>query len=109
MPIVVCTTSKANSIDRPRQPSQSPLYQLVQRFFAKFQRIYDQRYRQRNGRWHPIIGEVIRKFLTCGDLHFGFARVRCPECPISISEHTVSPLNRDGMVNGLDIDWKGVL
>ena len=28
----------------------------------------------------PIIGEVARKFLRCGDLHFGFARVRCGDC-----------------------------
>ena len=28
----------------------------------------------------PIIGDVARRFLRCGDLHFGFARVRCPDC-----------------------------
>lgn len=25
-------------------------------------------------------GGVARRFLRCGDLHFGFARVRCPDC-----------------------------
>jgi transposase-like protein len=78
--IVVCTTSKASSIYRPRRPRLSLLYQLIQRYYPEFERTYDKRYQQRYGPWRPIIGQVIRKFLTCGDLHFGFARVRCPEC-----------------------------
>ncbi len=31
-------------------------------------------------RGDPIIGDVARRFLRCGDLHYGFARVRCPDC-----------------------------
>ena len=27
-----------------------------------------------------MIGDAARAFLRCGDLHFGFARVRCPDC-----------------------------
>jgi ribosomal protein S27E len=47
--------------------------------------------------WRPIIGEVIRKFLTCGDPHFGFARIRCPDCrhemfvPFSCRQRSVCP------------------
>ena len=40
-----------------------------------------ERYQQRYGPWRPIIGEVARKFLRCGDLHFGFVRVQCTGCP----------------------------
>ena len=25
-------------------------------------------------------------FLRCGDLHFGFARVRCPDCPLTTTQ-----------------------
>ena len=32
------------------------------------------------GSWRPIIGTVVGKFLECGDLRHGFARVRCPKC-----------------------------
>jgi Transposase zinc-binding domain len=35
---------------------------------------------KRYGFWRPIIGTVVRKFLKCGDLKQGFARVRCPKC-----------------------------
>jgi hypothetical protein len=38
---------------------------------------YSERYEKRFGFWRPVIGDVVRKFLRCGDLHFGFARVRC--------------------------------
>ena len=41
---------------------------------------YDARYAKRYGPWRPIIGDVARRFLRCGDLDFGFARVRCPDC-----------------------------
>jgi hypothetical protein len=30
--------------------------------------------------WRPIIGTVVGKFLACGDLQQGFARVGCPKC-----------------------------
>ena len=32
------------------------------------------------GGWRPIIGKTVEKFLECGDLAQGFARVRCPDC-----------------------------
>ena len=62
------------------QPRQSPLYRTIERYFPEFERIYDARYAKRYGPWRPIIGDVVRKFLRCGDLHFGFARVRCSDC-----------------------------
>ena len=33
-----------------------------------------------DGFWRPIIGRSVEKFLDCGDLQEGFARVRCPKC-----------------------------
>jgi hypothetical protein len=53
---------------------------LIERYLPEFERTYDERYARRYGSWRPIIGQVARKFLRCGDLHFGFARVRCPDC-----------------------------
>ncbi|MDA1278415.1 MAG: transposase [Verrucomicrobia bacterium] len=77
---MVCKASKASPVYRSRRPRQSPLYRLIERYWPEFKRTYRQRYQKRYGPWRPIIDEVIRKFLTCGDLHFGFARVRCKEC-----------------------------
>ncbi len=78
---MVSLSPQVATIYRPRQPRQSPLYQLVERYYPEFERTYGERYQQRYGRWRPIIGEVARKFLRCGDLHFGFARVQCTGCP----------------------------
>ena len=65
---------------RPRHPQQTPSYQLVERFYAEFEAVYEERYQERYGFWRPVIGTVVRKFLECGDLKHGFARVRCPKC-----------------------------
>jgi Transposase zinc-binding domain/Putative transposase len=32
------------------------------------------------GRWRAVIADVVEKYLDCGILKNGFARVRCPEC-----------------------------
>ncbi len=77
---MVDATPEAAAIYRPRRPRQSALYRLIQRYYPEFERTYDDRYAQRYGPWRPIIGGVVRKFLRCGDLHFGFARVRCTTC-----------------------------
>jgi hypothetical protein len=65
---------------RPRRPRASPLYRLVERYYPEFERAYDERYERRYGGWRPVIGAVCRKLLRCGDVHFGFARVRCGGC-----------------------------
>ena len=76
---MVCLSQKPTPVFRPRQPRQPPLYRTIERYFPEFERIYDERYAKRYGPWRPIIGNVVRKFLRCGDLHFGFVRFRCPD------------------------------
>jgi hypothetical protein len=53
---------------------------LFDRHFDQFQRVYDDRYQKRYGFWRPVIERTVEKFLACGDLQEGFARVRCPRC-----------------------------
>jgi hypothetical protein len=82
---------------RPRRPRASPLYQLIERYYPDFARTYDERFERRYGPWRPVIGVVCRRFLRCGDLHFGFARVRCTGCrhemfvPFSCRQRCVCP------------------
>ena len=76
---MVCSASKL-AVYRPRRPRSSPLYHTIERYLPEFERCYDQRYANRYGPWRPIIGDVARRFLRCGDLHFGFARIQCPDC-----------------------------
>ena len=75
-----CGAKEAGGVYRPRHQQQSPFYQLVERFYPEFEAVYEERYQERYGFWRPIIGTVVRKFLECGDLKHGFARVRCPNC-----------------------------
>jgi hypothetical protein len=64
----------------PRNPRASPLFALVEDYYEEFERVYDERYRQQYGPWRKVIGEVLRKFLECGDLNCGFARIACGNC-----------------------------
>jgi hypothetical protein len=65
---------------RPRDHEASPFFQLVTERFDEFERVYPDRYQRPYGFWRPIIRASIEKFLKCGDLKEGFARVRCPDC-----------------------------
>jgi ribosomal protein S27E len=42
--------------------------------YAKFSKI------RRFGFWRPYVMHVIQRYLDCGDLRFGFARVKCEDC-----------------------------
>jgi hypothetical protein len=67
-------------IYQPRNPRATSLYALVEDYYEEFERVYDDRYQQQYGPWRPVIGEVMRKYLECGDLHRGFARLGCCGC-----------------------------
>ena len=77
---MVCEAKEGVGFYRPRQPQETPFYQLVERFYPTFKRVYEERYRERYGFWRAIIGRTVEKFQECGDLQQGFARVRCPKC-----------------------------
>lgn len=42
--------------------------------------MYPEKYQPRYGILRPVIPEVVQKFLGCGDLQRGFARIRCDHC-----------------------------
>ena len=65
---------------RPRDPRASALWRLMDQHFPTFQQVYDERYQAKYGFWRPVIDRSVTAFLKCGDLHQGFARVRCPDC-----------------------------
>lgn len=65
---------------RARKLKASPLWQCFSRHFDTFLGAYQERYQPRYGFLHPIIPEVVNKFLDCGDLDRSFARVRCGHC-----------------------------
>jgi hypothetical protein len=60
-------------------PAEFPAVVLDQHF-ETFQQVYDERFAAKYGFWRPIVERSVKAFLKCGDLHQGFARVRCPDC-----------------------------
>lgn len=69
-----------SGVYRPRRPRASPLYRLINDHFQEFTTVYDERFQRRWGYWRPVVAEVVEKFLACGILTHGFARVRCGAC-----------------------------
>ena len=65
---------------KSRNPQSSPFYKLVDQYFDEFEQVYTQRYEKQYGFWRFIIRSSIDKFLKCGDLKEGFARVKCKKC-----------------------------
>ena len=65
---------------RPRDHEASPFFKVVRDYFDEFEKVYPEKYQKRYGYWRPVIRSAIDKFLKCGDLKEGFARVRCPDC-----------------------------
>jgi len=45
-----------------------------------FVQVYEERFERPYGFWRPYLQKVIYRYLECGDLHHGFARVKCRDC-----------------------------
>jgi ribosomal protein S27E len=77
-----------NDLDvyKPRTPKESAYYKCVENHFEALERVWDDMYtlngtnKPRYGYWRTYVMTVIYRYLDCGDLHMGFARVRCEEC-----------------------------
>jgi len=65
---------------RARKPKASLLWQCLFEHFDAFLDVYEECYQSRYGYLRPVIPEVVNKFLDCGNLERGFARVRCDHC-----------------------------
>ena len=58
----------------------SSLFRLVSDHLHRLQTVYDERFARENGPWRPVVAQVADKFLACGVLEHGFARIRCDAC-----------------------------
>jgi len=65
---------------RPRRPLASPLYRLLSDHFEHFRGRYEDEFERQQGRWRRVVDAVVGRFLECGVLEAGFARVRCDAC-----------------------------
>ena len=64
----------------PRNPRASDYFRCTEAHFEELEAVWDDRYVHRFGFWRPYVMEVIHRYLDCGDLHCGFARVKCADC-----------------------------
>ena len=80
MPVLPPPCVKPLDLYRPRDPQASDLWRLMDRHFETFRCVYDERFQVKYGYWRPIVERSVRAYLRCGDLHEGFARVRCGDC-----------------------------
>jgi len=64
----------------PRKPKTSPLYQSISDHFSEFESVYEERYQNRYGVLRDVVRKVVYKYLDCGDLRKGFARIKCKDC-----------------------------
>lgn len=69
-----------SSIYRPRKPQGSQYYQCVEDHFETLEHVYDDRFAKQYGFFRSYVKRVIYRYLDCGILHNGFARVRCKDC-----------------------------
>ncbi len=64
--------AERHAIYRPRRPRATALWQCVNRHLSEL---------RASGRLRRAVEEnVLERFLECGDLHCGFARIRCGGC-----------------------------
>ena len=65
---------------RPRKPRASQYYLSVEDHFEGFEQVYDERFTVKYGFFRAYVKRVIYRYLDCGILHNGFARVKCKDC-----------------------------
>jgi hypothetical protein len=70
----------SNKFYQPRHPEDSLFFKVLEANFDTFEQNYPTLYQENYGFWRPVIRKSLEKFRRCGDLRFGFARVRCIDC-----------------------------
>ena len=70
----------SSPVYRPRNPRGSAYYHCVEDNFEIFEQVYEDRFERQYGFFRPYVKHVIYRYLDCGILHNGFARVKCKDC-----------------------------
>ena len=69
-----------SGVYKPRNPAASNYFQCVAAHWEELEPAWDDLYQRQYGYFRPYVKEVMPRFLDCGVLHNGFARVRCLDC-----------------------------
>jgi len=76
----VSLVGEPTAVYRARRPQTSPLYGLVLAHYESVKGQWEERFQSRYGYWRPFVDEAVARYLDCGILENGFARVRCGAC-----------------------------
>src|SRR3989304_8356456 len=73
---------------RPRNPQATPFYHLVEDHGERLKNVYPDRYEHQFGYYRPIAEEVFFRYLDCGILRYGFARIHVITVTMNTSSHS---------------------
>jgi len=79
-PAPTACPARATPPYRPRRPQASPLYRVLADHFATLERVHEERFEPTHGPLRAAARRAVGRFLDCGLLEHGFARVRCGRC-----------------------------
>ena len=68
------------AIYQQRNPQSTPLYFLVDSLYEKVKAMWEERFERSHGFWRGFLDDIVARFLDCGVLECGFARVFCDHC-----------------------------
>ena len=68
------------AVYRPRRARESPLYRLVEDLFDTLVGVHEERFEPQYGHLRHVARCALERFLDCGILDHGFARVVCERC-----------------------------
>jgi hypothetical protein len=69
-----------SGVYKPRNPAASHYFRCVSAHWEELEPAWEDLYQRQYGFFRKYVKEVMLRFLDCGDLHQGFARIRCPDC-----------------------------
>jgi hypothetical protein len=61
---------------RPRQARETPLYQLVEKYYEDVKAVWEDRFEKKYGRWRGFIDNVVWRYLDCGVVSQGSGAIR---------------------------------
>ena len=68
------------AIYQPRRSQSTPLYFLVESLYDKVKAVWEQRFERSYGFWRGFLDDIVMRYLDCGVLESGFARIFCDHC-----------------------------
>ena len=70
----------AVAIYQPRNTQSTVLYFLVESLYEKVKAMWEEQFERSCGFWRGFLDGVVARYLDCGLLECGFARVFCDHC-----------------------------